>query len=191
MPALFWSSSQYPFAWAWLLPTDMRDFSQSLVAVATFSIQYFILAESGYFEEAAELSPLLHTWSLSARRAVLCLVPLILIAVLRRFGKRLLLVLVGLTFIASLTLAQWGVQNYPSLHFYYLPVDGAIDRLIHSLYLLSAKRQNFDRIVCEIGGWLGIAFILFALFTFNQKMPFPRSLCIVANFGCGVIHRLC
>ena len=113
LPALFLVILvSIPFAWAWLLPTDMRDFSQSLVAVATFTSNILFWRESGYFDEAAELKPLLHTWSLSVEEQFYVLYPLFLL-LFWRFGKRILLVLVGLTFIASLTLAQWGVQNYP------------------------------------------------------------------------------
>ena len=188
LPALFLVILvSIPFAWAWLLPTDMRDFSQSLVAVATFTSNILFWRESGYFDEAAELKPLLHTWSLSVEEQFYVLYPLFLL-LFWRFGKRILLVLVGLTFIASLTLAQWGVQNYPVPTFFLLPTRGW-ELLIGSFtafYLLSAKRQNFDRIVCEIGGWLGIAFILFALFTFNQKMPFPGLYALWPTLGAAL-----
>ena len=54
-----------PFAWAWMLPRDLKDFSQSLVAVATFSSNILFWLESGYFDTRSELKPLLHTWSLA------------------------------------------------------------------------------------------------------------------------------
>lgn len=54
-----------PFAWFWLLPSDMKDFSQSLVAVSVFASNILFWQESGYFDTAAELKPLLHTWSLA------------------------------------------------------------------------------------------------------------------------------
>ena len=188
LPALFFVMLVcLPFAWAWLLPTDMRDFSQSLVAVGTFTSNILFWRETGYFDEAAELKPLLHTWSLSVEEQFYVLYPLFLM-LFWRFGKRRLIVLVGLTFIASLTLAQWGVQNYPVPTFFLLPTRGW-ELLIGSFtafYLLSAKRQNFDRIVCEIGGWLGIAFILYALITFNQKMPFPGLYALWPTLGAAL-----
>ena len=45
-------------------PMQMKNFSQSLVAVSLFSNILFWL-ESGYFEEISEEKPLLHTWSLA------------------------------------------------------------------------------------------------------------------------------
>ena len=188
LPALFLVILvSIPFAWAWLLPTDMRDFSQSLVAVGTFTSNILFWRESGYFDEAAELKPLLHTWSLSVEEQFYVLYPLFLM-LFWRFGKRRLLVLVGLTFIASLTLAQWGVQNYPVPTFFLLPTRGweLLMGSFTAFYLIFSKRQNFDRIVCEIGGWLGIAFILYALITFNQKMPFPGLYALWPTLGAAL-----
>jgi peptidoglycan/LPS O-acetylase OafA/YrhL len=54
-----------PFAWLWLLPSSMRDFSQSLMAVSTFSSNILFWRETGYWGVANELKPLLHTWSLA------------------------------------------------------------------------------------------------------------------------------
>ena len=52
-----------PFSWIWLMPPDLKDFSQSLVAVSTFSSNIFFWLKSGYFDTSTELKPLLHTWS--------------------------------------------------------------------------------------------------------------------------------
>ncbi len=54
-----------PFAWMWLMLNDMKDFAQSLVAVSIFSSNILFWQESGYFDTAAELKPLLHTWSMA------------------------------------------------------------------------------------------------------------------------------
>ena len=62
LPALFFvMAACLPFAWLWLTPSDLKDFGQSLVAVSTFSSNILFWLESGYFDTAAELKPLLHT----------------------------------------------------------------------------------------------------------------------------------
>ena len=53
-----------PFAWAWLLPTDLESFARSMVAASTFTSNLYFWSTSGYFETASELKPLLHMWSL-------------------------------------------------------------------------------------------------------------------------------
>ena len=45
LPALFFVMLVcIPFAWMWMLPSQMKDFSQSLVAVSSICIKYSILA---------------------------------------------------------------------------------------------------------------------------------------------------
>src|ERR1043166_9526435 len=43
-----------PFAWAWLRPGDMKEFSQSLTAVSLFSSNILFWRQSGYFDTLAE-----------------------------------------------------------------------------------------------------------------------------------------
>ncbi|NLZ16966.1 MAG: acyltransferase, partial [Desulfobulbaceae bacterium] len=48
LPALFLVMFiSLPFAWFWLFPSDMKDFSQSLVAVSTFSSNILFWQETG------------------------------------------------------------------------------------------------------------------------------------------------
>lgn len=54
-----------PVALALLLPADLIDFGQSIVATVTFSSNILFWLEVDYFETDAELKPLLHTWSLA------------------------------------------------------------------------------------------------------------------------------
>ncbi|MDG2002502.1 MAG: acyltransferase [Novosphingobium sp.] len=70
-------------AWLWLMPGDMEEFSQSLIAVSTFSSNFFFWRESEYFSTASELKPLLHTWSLAAEEQFYPLFPLFM---LKKFG---------------------------------------------------------------------------------------------------------
>lgn len=53
-----------PFAWAWLLPSDLKAFARSLAAAAISLSNVLFWRESGYFDTSSELKPLLHTWSL-------------------------------------------------------------------------------------------------------------------------------
>lgn len=72
-----------PFAWLWLQPKDMREFAQSLVAVATYSSNVYFWQTSGYFERASEFKPLLHTWSLAVEEQYYLLFPICLILIRR------------------------------------------------------------------------------------------------------------
>jgi peptidoglycan/LPS O-acetylase OafA/YrhL len=79
LPALFLVMLvSLPFAWFWLLPSDMQSFSQSLVAVSSFSSNILFWLTSGYWDTASELKPLLHTWSLAVEEQYYILFPLFL-----------------------------------------------------------------------------------------------------------------
>jgi peptidoglycan/LPS O-acetylase OafA/YrhL len=57
LPALFCVVSiSIPFAWFLLPSSNMGDYAQSLVAVATFSANILFWKESGYFASAAEMN---------------------------------------------------------------------------------------------------------------------------------------
>jgi peptidoglycan/LPS O-acetylase OafA/YrhL len=47
------------------LPEELRRFGGSLFATSVFSSNFFFWLETGYFQTAAELKPLIHTWSLA------------------------------------------------------------------------------------------------------------------------------
>ena len=44
-----------PLAWMWLLPADMKSFSQSLVAISIFASNILFWRTSGYFDSTSEI----------------------------------------------------------------------------------------------------------------------------------------
>lgn len=87
LPALFFVMTvSIPFAWMWLMPPYMQEFAESLIAVSTFSSNFYFWINDGYFAPAAELKPLLHTWSLAIEEQYYLLFPLFLI-IFWKFGK--------------------------------------------------------------------------------------------------------
>lgn len=86
LPALFLVMlCSIPFAWFWMLPDQLSDFANSLVAVSLF-VSNILFWQSGYFAPAAELKPLLHTWSLAVEEQYYLLFPVFLFLVWRFDG---------------------------------------------------------------------------------------------------------
>ena len=109
-----------PFAWIWMLPSQIKDFSLSLIAVSFFTSNFLFWRESGYFEALADEKPLLHTWSLAVEEQFYLFFPIFLI-VLWRFGKnKVFWIIIFMTFI-SLVLSEWGWRNKPIANFYLPP----------------------------------------------------------------------
>lgn len=62
-----------------------KDFVAQLLGALTFSANFVLPAQSGYFEASAETKPLLHTWSLSVEEQYYLLAPLLLVALRPRW----------------------------------------------------------------------------------------------------------
>ncbi len=188
-PALFFVMfACIPFAWLWLLPSDMKDFSLSLVAVSLFISNFLFWHESGYFSTAAELKPLLHTWSLAVEEQYYVLFPLFLM-LFWKFGKRLILVSLGLVFFASLAIAHWAAYAKPSAAFYLLPTRGwelLIGAFI-AFYLSQANRKVFGKGLSEFGACLGLTLIFYAIFTFSKRTPFPGFYALIPTLGTTLV----
>ncbi|MGL4603794.1 MAG: acyltransferase family protein [Iodobacter sp.] len=144
-----------PFAWLYLLPGDMKDFSQSLVAVSVSASNILFWRESGYFDTAAELKPLLHTWSLAVEEQYYFLFPLFLM-LFWKLGKRWIVVTLGLLFVISLTVAQWAAYAKPTAAFFLLPTRGweLLIGAFAAFYLAHANRKESGKALSESGGWL-------------------------------------
>ena len=143
LPALFFVTLVcVPFSWMLLISKDMKDFAQSLIAISTFSSNILFWLESGYFNTAAELKPLLHTWSLAVEEQYYLLYPLFLI-LSWRLGKRWILALLTAAFLVSLGLGHWGAYNKPHAAFYLLPTRAwEILIGIFAAFYLSRKTLN-------------------------------------------------
>jgi peptidoglycan/LPS O-acetylase OafA/YrhL len=189
LPALFLVMlACIPFAWFWLLPSDMKEFSQSLVAISVFASNILFWRERGYFSTAAELRPLLHTWSLAIEEQYYVLFPLFL-KLFWRLGKRWILVALGLVFIASLAVAEWGAYTRPDATFYLLPTRcwELLVGAFASFYLSEAGRKNFGKAAGEVGGWLGIVLIVFAIFAYNKATPSPSTYTLAPTLGTALV----
>lgn len=179
------------FAWAWLIPSDMKRFSQSLVAVSTFSSNIFFWRQTGYWTPSLEFEPLLHTWSLAVEEQYYVIFPLFLLLMMR-FRNWWLLVTLIFIVIVSLVLAEWGAYNYPVANFFMLPTRGwelAIGAIIAFLSFckpaLMAK-LTANKIFNEIFGIIGLSMIGYAVYAF-MAAPFPGIYALVPTLGTGLI----
>jgi peptidoglycan/LPS O-acetylase OafA/YrhL len=190
LPALFFVMlCTLPFAWFWMLPQDLKSFSQSLVAVPLFGSNVLFYLTSGYFDTASELKPLLHTWSLAVEEQYYVLFPVFLILAWK-LGKKWIITLLALVSIVSVLAAQWGSATHPSFTFYLLPTR-AFEILIGALISLyiNHKRSiiSVSKSVSQSVSLAGLALILYAIFAFNSKTPSPSLYTLIPTIGAGLI----
>jgi peptidoglycan/LPS O-acetylase OafA/YrhL len=194
LPALFVvMAACLPFAWMWMFPDEMKDFSRSLMGVSAFVSNILFWRESGYFVTAAELKPLLHTWSLSVEEQYYLLFPLFLIC-MYRFGWRRVVGGLVVVFVVSLAGAQWGSAHKPIANFYSLPtrawelVLGSFIAFIpNSLNscTTNAWRNRFS--LNQFGSLIGLLLIAFSVFYFNRETPHPSIYTLIPTVGAACV----
>lgn len=193
LPALFLVMLvTLPFAWLWLIPSELKDFSLSLVGVSTFLSNIHFWLGTGYWGADSELKPLLHTWSLAVEEQYYVLFPLYLM-LMWRFRKRWILSSFMVIAALSLVAAQWGAYRYPSATFFLLPTRGwelAIGAVI-AFYFLYRKQTIrtilSHRFIDETLSLAGLLMIAYAVFAFDETVPFPGLYALVPTVGAGLI----
>ena len=184
LPALFSVMlACLPLAYMWMLPSQLKDFAQSLVAVVFFGSNILFWSESGYFAADAELKPLLHTWSLAVEEQYYLLFPIFLLLAWR-FGRSKVFWSVVVIAAISLLLSEWGWRNKPSANFYLAPTR-AWELLVGSIcaFLTVGRAIKSNNILSAIG----LVAIVFAIFCFDEDTPFPSIYALVPVVGTAMI----
>ena len=189
-----------PFAWLWLLPSDMKEFSDSVFSVSTFMSNILFWRTSGYFDSATELKPLLHTWSLAVEEQYYLLFPVFLM-LSWRFGKRWVVPVLVLAAIVSLGASEWGSIHKPPATFYLLPTRGweLLIGALAAFYLANdgqEKRQQLfsqflspsqRQFLSQSLSLAGLLLIAYAVLAFDKGTPFPSLYALVPTLGAALI----
>ena len=172
-----------------LPPSELQQFSDSLVASTFFYSNIYFLHESGYFATAAELTPLLHTWSLAVEEQFYFIFPAMLFFSWR-LGHRGQMVFMALVAVASLVAAQVYLATNPTLAFFVLPTR-FWELLLGALaaYLLAGPALP-GRGASGLS-WLGLAMILAAVFGYSPATPFPGVAALLPTLGAVLVILTC
>ncbi len=161
-----------PAFFALMVPYQLVDFGKSLIATVVFVSNILFWRESSYFAQAAELKPLLHTWSLSIEEQFYLIYPWVLIL----FAKSRRARIIGFFVCAgvSVFLAQWlSSHSIVVANFFLLP-----SRLFELLIgaLAAHFQSNFDRLKNQtalIGSAMALLGIIAPAFIFSASTPHP------------------
>jgi peptidoglycan/LPS O-acetylase OafA/YrhL len=190
LPALFLVMlACLPFAWLWMSPTGLQDFSKSVIAVSLFLSNILFWKEAGYFATANELKPLLHTWSLAVEEQYYVLFPLFLMLAWRFVAKRWIISILCLGALASLALSEWALTRYASVSFYLLPTRGweLLIGALAAFYLFSNNNSEAPNQLHQIASLLGVLLITYSIFAFDKFTPFPGINALPPTIGAVLI----
>ncbi len=168
-----------PFSWIWMLPNEMKNFSQSLIAVSLFVSNILFWKKTDYFFYKADEMPLLHTWSLAVEEQFYIFFPIFLIFVWS-FGKNKIFWIIFFITLISIVLSEWGWRNQAVANFYLAPtraweiLAGSISAFI--IQSKGIQKNNYLSI-------LGLGAITFSIFVYDKNTPFPSIYTLVPVIG--------
>ncbi|RMD62603.1 MAG: acyltransferase [Alphaproteobacteria bacterium] len=182
LPALFFVIlCILPFAWLWMLPSQIKDLAQTLVAVSLFTSNNLFSETGGYFSEASEYNPLLHTWSLAVEEQYYIVFPAFFV-LLWSFGTRRFVVIVSTVVVLSFALAEWKWRTAAAESFY-LTATRIWELLAGTLTAIYLKDRPPQKKGAEVLAALGIGLILYSVFSFDSTTPFPSVYTLVPTAG--------
>ncbi|MBC5764320.1 acyltransferase family protein [Ramlibacter albus] len=174
-PALFLVlAATLPLAPALMLPDDLENYGQSLVATSLFANNVLLTLTSGYFALAAEFKPLLHTWSLGLEEQFYLVFPLLLM-VLARPGTRYLPAALAALAAASLGWAQWQVAANPVAAYFGLLARGweLLSGAALACVLQGRPAPALPGRVREAGAAVGLLLLVGAFITLDRTSAVP------------------
>ena len=190
LPALlFVMLVSLPFAWMYLLPSSLIDFSKSILYSLGFSSNYYFhYSGQEYGAESGLLKPFLHTWSLSVEEQYYILFPIVLLITFKYFRKYLIHNLI-LGFVCSLGLADWGSRNYPSFNFYVLPTRGweLLAGSILAYFEITLGHRSKNKLLNLILSTIGLLLIGYSILFFNDEMFHPSFYTLLPIIGVCLI----
>ena len=185
LPALYLIMlvSIYP-AWEFMFPNQLKEFGESLIATNIFASNFLFWSQTGYFAEAAQTKPLLHTWSLSIEEQFYVLFPAF-------FGKKLVPILLAIGFFSFIFAVDLSSTKNPVLAGinFYFPVGRAWELIAGSLMAIIINEKNRkikgQGSNDDLYSIIGILLIIYSFFVFNS------SSLITIHFYCTRDFTLC
>lgn len=176
-----------PFAWMWLDEEELKDFSQSLVAVSFFSSNILFWIKTDYFAANAELWPLLHTWSLGVEEQYYLAIPLIM-WLAWRYARRMIVPVFTVMVVASFAAAVVLVDRYPAATFYLLHTR-AWELLAGGILAVLTFKSKIDLAPSthQALSLAGLGMVMASIFFFTEKTPFPSAYTLLPVLGSVLI----
>lgn len=162
------------FAWHILLPAQFESFGESIGTMGLFLSNHYFQNKVDYFGEAAELQPMLHTWSLSVEEQFYLLFPPLLLLMWRLRVRRIwpVLLLLGS---GSLWAAQYALTISPEFAFFSLPTR-AFELIAGALLATLGLHGSAARgqvLLAQVAAGTGVVLLAISIFWLDKSFAWP------------------
>lgn len=178
--------------WLLLFPDELKQLGTHVLSASFFVLNFTLWSESGYFDTASELKPLLHLWSLSIEEQFYTLWPITLLFFIKRGRPGLWIAAITL---CSLLLCVSGLQG--KVANFYMPLSRVWELLCGGLlsYMQACtatqgfftNRPAMQRAANECCSVAGIVFLAIAIFVLDSKTPFPGWASLLPTLGATLL----
>lgn len=176
--------------WFLLMPSEYQQLGKHIAGGATFSSNFLLWLENGYFDSSAESKPLLHLWSLGIEEQFYILWPALLVLAYRMGINSFKLIAV--VFITSLLINLWLTNTNPVAAFY-LPMSRFWELLVGAALayrVITSKKleSRFDSPqLSNLASILGALLITLGLVLINRNSLFPGWWALLPTIGAALI----
>ncbi|GLP77033.1 acyltransferase [Mycobacterium antarcticum] len=170
-----------------LTPDEFRELGKESVAAVFGASNLVFFLQADYFAPAADLTPLLHTWSLGVEEQFYIVLPILAAVFIRVFkssATKPLVVVTVLSMAASIVMTHAN----PQAAFYLLPTRfwelslGAI--LATSGIAASPKVRGA---LGQLLGLGGATLIVVAMIVYRPEIPFPGAFVLLPTIGAAMV----
>ncbi len=175
-----------PFAWFWMLPTELELFGKAITATMLFVSNILFWTTSGYFSPNTDLIPLLHTWSLAVEEQYYIIFPIAL-AIVWKLGRFWVGFLIAFFMLASFGFGEWASHNMPSAAFYLFPTR-AWELLVGAFVALWTFRNEPPRkFFAQSVSLIGLGAIVIAIVFYDDHTPWPGIWALAPVLGTAAV----
>jgi len=176
-------------AWLILLPRDLLLFSRGLVAACLFGANFHFAKHTGYFDPAAEVQPLLHTWSLSVEEQYYLFFPLLLPLVWGRAREKCFWVVAAVALISLVSAEPWNPHRPEKLFFMFYARAWELAAGAMAAFLCSHHEPTPRSMPRGLLAALGLFLVLAATAVPTRVLYGPGVAVITATLGTFLILR--